>query len=122
MKMIRFVLLLVISASLWACSEVEPGDWTHTNHITQCANPWATPADNTDDALAEAVKTFLADNGITVLDIRVRDAETDLAICQACPCAGTKIIDIRISEADSQTLEDLDLEDYQKWDVILSID
>lgn len=115
------LLLLGLMLAFTACQETEPADWTHTVHITQCANPWEDPVDSTDDALKAAVETYLTDQGITVLDIQIIDAPERGAACLACSCAGTKTINIRISEADGAILLGLDLPAYNQWEVYLGM-
>lgn len=115
MKTSLLILLASVAMFLTSCKLDEPfeREFSHYYTETSCANPWTLDSNNFINH--SRIVSYLASQSIVVRDIRTLPAPEGFTTCQACTCASGRVIEVLVSPADAQKLENLSVTAHQQW-------
>jgi hypothetical protein len=103
-KLIIFSLVL----AFFACEKttIDNNSVVMTYQMTQCADPWMTNANYSNDKEG-TLKKFLIEKGVKVISLSIKTDCGNSAVCQACICQGCDNATVTVPQEDVADMEAL---------------
>ncbi len=102
-----YLLLILITYTNCEDTDDQNNDIIFYWDQTGCLDPWGTGKNDANSETSEALKEFLENKGVTVLEISFEDQSTGLLMCESCACTTGLKIFVKAPSSNKRTLEEL---------------
>ncbi|WP_157976008.1 hypothetical protein [Lewinella sp. IMCC34191] len=100
-------LLIAIITLLFPSCDKDPETIELRRIETQCADPWRQQDSSGATGPDGALRAYLMQRDVTVLDVRYEVDQSVVTFCEACDCGTGRIIVVTVPETQSARMEDL---------------
>ena len=111
MKNVSYILLGLLLLFNYSCNKDDDSSKKENQFYwnqTKCADPWNTGQNNSNEETKIAVKTYLLNNNINVLNLDF-DTNSPLDIyCESCACGTGQRIIVEVKDSDIHKMDELD--------------